>query len=138
MTQARLVRAATIAVFLAVVVAVVVRFFPDTNRTTKVEPRSDETSVELAIATAITDPIVVRGYVFDGPGSLPLRLCHGLEDLDPVQCLGPYLVIEGVDQSSFALDDASDDGDRFSFQKESVSLRGVISGTTMRVEQVLQ
>lgn len=138
MSRAHLMRLATLAVFVGVAVVAVIRFFPDTSRTERPEEASGELSVEMAIAVAGTDPVTVRGFVFLGPGSFPLRLCTGIERLELPECLGPYITLEGVNEGSFQLREVGDGDDARRYQKQSISLLGVITGTEMLVQQVLQ
>ena len=138
MTRAHLLRAATVAVFLAVVVIAVVRFFPQTSRTQRPDDTADALSVERAIHVAGTRPITVRGFVFLGPGGFPLRLCAGVERLALPECLGPYITLRGVNEGSFDLRTAGEGDDARQFQEQPVTLLGVLNGTDMQVQQVLQ
>lgn len=138
MSRPHLLRIATLVVFVAAAAVAVVRFFPETSRTERPEERAGELTVDQAIAVAGTEAVTVRGYVFLGPGSLPLRLCTGVESLDLPECLGPYVTLEGVNEASFDLRPVGRGPERRRYQRQPIALRGVLLGTELRVEQVLQ
>ena len=138
MNRHQITRAATVVVFVVVVVVAVVRFFPDTSRTQRPEAATGELTVDRAIAVAGVEPVTVRGFVFLGPGPMPLRLCTGVEKLEVPECLGPYITLEGVNEASFDLRPVKKDANPHRYQRESVALLGVLTGTEMRVQQVLQ
>lgn len=138
MNRHQLLRVATILVFVAIAVVAVIRFFPDTSRTERPEETTGELSVEEAIAVAGQEPITVRGFVFKGPESLPLRLCTGIERLDEPECLGPFVTLEGVNEASFDLRMAGKGDEARQYQRTSISILGVLNGTALQVQQILQ
>lgn len=137
---AQVLRIVTVAVFAAVAVLAVrlVLRAGDAEPTTVAEPRQGELAVDLAIARAPTQPVIVRGYVFDGPGGLGLRLCNGRQNLSPPLCLGPYLDLDGVNEGSFSLETGQAEAGRVRWVDGPLSLRGSIVGTRMTVAQILQ
>ncbi len=112
-------------------------FTPDAPTQTP-EPRAGETSVAIAINVAATEPLAVRGYVFQGPGGLGLRLCQGRQRGDPPNCLGPFLDLDGVNETSFSLRPGRIDGNPMQWSEEPVTLVGPVVGTRMTVQQVLR
>jgi hypothetical protein len=133
-------RIATVLVFLAVAVVAVRRFTGDDGRSavTVPGPRSGELAVDQAIAAAPLRPVVVRGYVFDGPGGLGLRLCHGRQNTSPPLCLGPYLDLDGVNEGSFGFRTGRAEAGVVKWVDEPLSLRGTVNGTRIAVAQVLR
>ncbi|MGI8792092.1 MAG: hypothetical protein ACR2H3_02760 [Acidimicrobiales bacterium] len=138
---AKIVRALTVAAFAAVVVAgglFVVRVLDTEPEAKPAEVGDGELNVSRAIDVAQEDRLAVRGFVFDGPGGLGLRLCNGIQKKSPPLCLGPYLDLERIDRESFGLKKArTDDGD-VHYPGQPVTLLGVVHGTVMSVEQVLR
>ena len=99
--------------------------------------RAGELGVQAAMSIAGREPVTARGYVFDGPGGLGLRLCDALRTGDPPQCLGPFVDLDGVDRGTFGLRPGKVDGKPMFYSTETVALRGTIVGSRMQVLQVL-
>ncbi|MDP8969300.1 MAG: hypothetical protein M3N52_02105 [Actinomycetota bacterium] len=53
-------------------------------------------SVEQALASRSSEPLVVRGTLFAVHGD-PVRLCSAILESYPPQCGGPSLAVEGAD-----------------------------------------
>ena len=136
LTNVNLWRAATVAVVVAIGM-LVFRLVGTDDPVERPDTGSGEVGVQTAISTAERDPLVVRGYVYEGPGGLGLRLCEGLHDGDPPTCLGPFLDLDGVDRGSFGMEQDRLDGQLVRWVEDDVALRGVIVGTRMQVLQVL-
>lgn len=140
--SARVLRALTIVVCAAAVILggrMLYELLTAESAVEVVEPRQGEMDVERAIGVAGPEPVAVRGYVFEGPGGLGLRLCNGIQKGDPPRCLGPFLDLYQVNRASFDLvEGESDDGPVFHPKGRAVTIRGVIVGTAMTVQQVLQ
>jgi hypothetical protein len=130
-------RAATAAVAVAIVVLGLRLLESDGDRVERPDPRAGEVGVQVAISTAERDPLVVRGFIYEGPGGLGLRLCEGLKAGDPPRCIGPFLDLDGVDRGSFGMTDGDVDGEAVRWSDDSIALRGTIVGTRMQVLQVL-
>lgn len=140
-TAARLLRAVTIAVFVAVLVAagaLAYRTFTPGEPESVPAPAGDELNVADAINRSDTGAVVVRGHVFDGPGGLGLRLCHGRQNTSPPLCLGPFLDLDGVNEGSFSFEEGETDDGEVRWVEEPLALRGTIEGTRMNVTVVLQ
>lgn len=134
---ANVIRALTL-ILAVVAVALLVRMLRPGDPTTTPDPRAGETAVDQAIAIAGREPLIVRGYVFDGPGGLGLRLCNGRQNGSPPRCLGPFIDLDGVNQGSFALEEGETDDGPVRWTEEPLALRGVLLGTRMRVTEVLR
>ena len=134
-------RAATAAVFVAVLVVIGTSAWRTLNPPPEIrnpELGPSETSVARSIDVSGRGVLTVRGYVFDGPGGLGLRLCDGLRSGDPPRCRGPFLDLDGVNQGNFALERGTTDDGPILWSDTSIALRGRIDGTRMTVEQVLR
>lgn len=136
-TVANLVRALTVAVFVAVAV-LAVRVFDPKDPESVPTPKAGELAVANAINGAETGPVVVRGHVFDGPGGLGLRLCHGRRNTSPPLCLGPFLDLDGVNAGSFSFERGDTDDGEVRWVQEPLALRGTIDGTRLAVSEVLR
>ena len=79
-------------------------------------------TVASAKASTLDGPLMVSGYL--GMRNGVLRLCDGLRESDPPQCMDPSLGIEGKA-------DAGRAGER-------VSLLGEVDGDTLRVSETAQ
>jgi hypothetical protein len=135
---ANLLRIATILVFFAVLALAANRLSRPGDPYTVVEPQRGEFNVANSINRASSDPIVVRGHVFIGPGGLGLRICHGRQNTDPPLCLGPFLDLDGVNEGSFSFESAKADAGTVRWVPEPLALRGTVVGTRMEVSQVLR
>ena len=100
----------------------------------EVQLKSDERSVAEAIRFSTLKPMGVRGYVFDGPGGLGLRLCDGRKPGDPPSCIGPFIDVSGPGLGAVPLEEGA--GVRWS--DDAVTFFGVVDGPAMVVEQVLR
>lgn len=98
---------------------------------------SEAYDVKTAIAVSRAEPITVTGFVFDGPGSLGLRMCNGRQGSNPPRCVGPYLGLEQVDPGSFVLRQGSLDGRGYRWSPEPVTATGILVGTVFTVQVVL-
>ena len=107
------------------------------DSTQQVESDGAAYDVRTAIAVSRAKPMTVRGYVFDGPGSLGLRLCDGRRGSGPPRCIGPFLGLEQVDAGAFVLERGSDDGRPVGWSAEPVTMTGVLVGTVFTVQVVL-
>lgn len=103
----------------------------------QVDLGSGEVSVADAIAVAGIDPLTVRGYVFVGAGYDFLRLCHARRGDDPPECIGPFLILEGIDPGGFELLDGETEFGPVRYSPRDVALVGTIVGTGMQVSYVL-
>lgn len=138
---ARALRAATIAVFVAVVVVAAVAGWRTLNPGPTIRQpdlQRGEVSVARSIDVATRAPLTVRGFVFKGPGGLGLRLCDGFRREDPPKCRGPFLDLDRVNEGSFALEEGETDDGPILWNDDSIALRGTVVGTRMTVEQVLR
>lgn len=140
---ARLLRALTIAVFVAVLVVagtLAYRTLTPGEPQSVATPAADELNVAEAINGPDTGVVIVRGHVFDGPGGLGLRLCHGRQNTSPPLCLGPFLDLDGVNEGSFSFEEAKlDDGGEVRWVEEPMALRGTVhDGTRLQVGQILR
>ena len=104
----------------------------------EVELSSDERGVADAIRRSTGAQMAVRGYVFEGPGGLALRLCDGRKPGDPPTCIGPFVELSGPGLGALALEDGSLDGRRVRWSDDPVTLLGPVDGAAMVVEQVLR
>jgi hypothetical protein len=136
-TVANVLRVATIVVFAAVAV-LAYRTFTPSEPITVPEPRAGELPVDRAISVAVDRPLSVRGYVFDGPGGLGLRLCHGRKNTSPPGCRGPFLDLDRVNRGSFDLRSGTTDDGTVRWTGDPLTLRGTILGTRMTVTEVLR
>lgn len=135
---ANVLRIATFVVFALVALVLVYRFAVGSgDDVDEVELGSGELQVDVAIAVAGRESVTVRGYVFSGPGSAPLRICNGIERGSPPRCIGPYLALEGVNEGSFNFREGEDDGRPMKWVPDPVALHGRIAGTVMTVDQIL-
>lgn len=140
-TTARVLRVLTIAVFVGVLVAagnLAYRAFAPGEPESVATPAGGELNVADAIDGPETGVLVVRGHVFDGPGGLGLRLCHGRQNTSPPLCLGPFLDLDGVNEGSFSFEEETTDEGEVRWVEEPLALRGTIEGTRMNVTEVLR
>ena len=102
------------------------------------ESQGGELRVRDALNVAGTEPVGVRGYVFDG-GGYGLRLCDTRHRGDPPRCRAPYLDLYGVEAERFDLEEGTDrTGLPVRWSKEPVAVYGTVLGTRMDVSQVLR
>lgn len=136
---AHVVRTATIVAFLVVAFLAVRLVTAGDDKPFYEHPtfRNDELPVFNALALETGDPVVIRGFVFEGPGARELRLCNARTRDDPPGCLGPFLSLEGVDRGSFAMEEGRTDEGGVLYSPDSVALRGTLIGSLMKVELVL-
>ena len=134
---AQALRALTIVVFVAVAVVGWRTCNPQEAQTIP-EPRAGELPVDQAINVAVDKPLLVRGYVFDGPGGLGLRLCNGRRNTSPPLCLGPFVDLDRVNEGSFSLESGETDDGTVQWMDDPITLRGPILGTRMTVTEILR
>lgn len=103
----------------------------------EVETGGEAVDVRTAIAVSRAEPLTIRGFVFDDPGVNGLRLCDGRRPGDPPRCRGPYLALERVDEGSFQLRSREQDGRRVLWSPDEVTVTGVLVGTVLTVQVVL-
>jgi hypothetical protein len=125
-------------VLAALVVVGLLRFFDTPPEREKLELRGGERGVADAIRNSSGRTMTVRGYVFEGPGGLGLRLCDGRKPGDPPRCIGPFIDLGGPGVVSLALEEATVERARVRWSDESAALVGVVDGASMVVEQVLR
>lgn len=129
-----------VAAVVALLVAIGVRAFFDGGDD---EPayeavESDEAALDPGDATLrapVGTAIAVRGYVYDD-GSF-LQLCDSLTDDDPPRCMGPSLLLRGLDLARLSLTEAEIDGTDVLYTDEPVTLGGTVDGTQLDVVEVL-
>ena len=133
----RALRVLVVLVFLAVGVVA----FRTLNPPAQVqEPHSQggELRVRDALNVAGTEPIGVRGYVFEG-GGYGLRVCDARHRGNPPRCRAPYFDLYGVEPERFDLEEGTDrTGLPVRWTKDSVAVYGSVLGTRMDVTQVLR
>ena len=85
-------------------------------------------SVAEAVASTLSEPLLVRGYLVVGAGAA--RLCEGLSQSSPPQCIGASLAVEGLrDWHAEGLREAA--GIRWS--EQPLKLLGEVREGTLRV-----
>ena len=133
---ARVLRVLTL-IGLAAVVLSAVRLLDAPPPDQTVEARAGEFSVQDAIRRGGRQ-LAVRGYVFDGPGGLALRLCNGRRRGDPPTCLGPFVELDGADRGTFNLEEGKVDDEVVRWSPEPITLVGPVEGARLNVQQVLR
>lgn len=101
------------------------------------DPAAEAYDVKTAIAVSKAQPMTVTGFVFDGPGSVGLRMCNGRRGSNPPRCVGPFLGLEQVDAGSFELRQGKLDGRPYGWSPEPVTMTGILVGTVFTVQVVL-
>lgn len=103
------------------------------------QPEVEEGQVSVAdvIAFSRGQPLVVRGFVFEGPGSRELRLCDARQGGGPPRCIGPFVSLHGVDVGNFETRTGATEEGPVRYSPEAVTIRGVVIGTIMEVAVVL-
>ncbi len=134
---AKVVRVLTVLVFLAAAVLAFRVFNPEAPQSIE-EPGAGELNVANAINGFEDRPVTIRGHVFDGPGGMGLRLCHGRQNTSPPKCLGPFVDLDGVNEGSFSFKTAKTKDGEVKFGKDPIALRGTIVGTRFNVSEILQ
>ena len=135
---AQALRIVTVLLAAGLVLLGAVKLFDKPDKPQKVELKSDELGVHDAIIRSIGKRMAVRGYVFDGPGGLRLRICEGRMPGSPPSCLGPFIDIDGPGVGTLEFKTGNDHGDPVRWSPDPVTLVGPVSGTRMTVEEVLR
>jgi hypothetical protein len=136
---ARLVRAATFVMAGVLVALVVSRFFADPPKDEHIDPARGTFTVNEAVQKISPTPIPVRGFVFEGPGGLGLRLCDSRKPGSPPSCIGPFLDLQGQGIDALDLRSGKDDhGRRIRWSPDPVTLLGPVHGARLDVQQVLR
>jgi len=73
---------------LGVVVVLALRVLNPPDPVQAAKPRGGEVSVSDALNQGVGKPMAVRGYVFEGPGGLGLRVCNGRKPGSPPSTCG--------------------------------------------------
>lgn len=100
-------------------------------------PRGGEFSVQDAIRRGGRE-LAVRGYVFEGPGGLGLRLCNARRRGDPPSCIGPFVELDGADAGTFNLSEGRIEGVAIRWSPDPLTIVGPVDGVRLYVQQVLQ
>jgi hypothetical protein len=98
--------------------------------------RADEFSVAEAFSKHPTRAVVVRGYVFAGDG-FPVRVCNGIKRSSPAGCVGPYLVLSGLDPSRVPVVSMRSGGRTVIWSPEPVGLLGQVDADRFAVRELL-
>ena len=101
------------------------------------EPRPGELSVQEGIWQG-GRRLAIRGYVFEGPGGLALRLCNARRRGDPPSCIGPFVELDGADAGTFNLEEGRADGLVVRWSPDPLTLVGPLDGVRLNVQQVLR
>ena len=136
---AQLLRAGTFVLAGLLVLGVVLKLFASPPEDEHVESGRDGLRVNDAIQKISPQPVAVRGFVFEGPGGLGLRLCDGRRPGSPPSCIGPFLDLYGPGVDALELRTGKDgDGRRVRWSPDPVTLFGPVSGARLDVQQVLR
>ena len=89
-------------------------------------------SIDEALASTLTGPLMVKGYIV-APAGEPVRFCSALLESYPPQCGGPSLVVEGIDLSTVeGLTETSDPSlAQVQWSDAEVSLLGAVEDGTL-------
>lgn len=137
--SAHLLRAATFVAAGLFVIAVAFQVFSSPPEDEHIESGRDGLRVNDAIQKISPTPVAVRGFVFEGPGGLGLRLCDGRRPGSPPSCIGPFLDLYGPGVDALDLRAGEDDKGRpVRWSPEPVTLLGPVSGARLDVQQVLR
>ena len=126
-------------VVLATVAVLAVRVVLSLDDREVVRARTSEAaySVQDALAQQTTDPIAVIGFVHDDGFARP-RLCTGREDSDPPRCVGPYLLLEGLDPARLAWKTGrGKSGSEVRWSDMETTFLGTLAGDELRVSEIL-
>ena len=134
----RVLRAFTLLSLAAIAILAVRLAFPGDDASPDA-PRlgDDDLGVADAIGRAPVNPVIIRGYVFEGPGFRELRLCDRREGGDPPRCIGPFVSLYGINSGGFDLRSATSDEGRVLYSDDDVALLGTLSGTAFEVQNVV-
>ena len=136
---AQLLRAATFVAAGLLVVAVVVKLFASPAEDEHITAGGGTLTVTEAIQKISREPVPVRGFVFEGPGGLGLRLCDGRRPGSPPSCIGPFLDLYGPAVNALDLRTGEDGkGRRIRWSPDPVTLLGPVTGARLDVQQVLR
>lgn len=139
---AQLLRAATFVAAGLLVVLVAFKLFAGPEGDEHIDPEELDggtLTVNTAIQKISREPVPVRGFVFEGPGGLGLRLCDGRRPGSPPSCIGPFLDLYGPGVDALDLRTGKDDkGRRVRWSPDPVTLLGPVSGARLDVQQVLR
>ena len=129
-----------VAVLVALLIAIGVRAFFDGGDDAPAydEVESDDDALDPGDATLrapVGTAIAVRGYVYDDGAFL--QLCDTLSDDEPPRCVGPSLLLRGLDLARLALEEGEVDGTTVLYTDEPVTLGGTVDGTQLDVVEVL-
>jgi hypothetical protein len=87
-------------------------------------------SIEQALAGEGGEPVVVSGSLLAQSGEA--RLCSALAESFPPQCVGPQLLVEGLDLDSL---EHLETGGGVTWSDRPVRLRGTVSDGVLTVSQ---
>ena len=136
---AQLLRAATFVAAGLLVLAVIVKVFAGPAEDEHIESGGGTLTVTEAIQKFSREPLAVRGFVFEGPGGLGLRVCDGRRPGSPPSCIGPFLDLYGPGVDALDLRTGKDgEGRRIRWSPDPVTLLGPVSGARLDVQQVLR
>ena len=136
---ARLLRAATFVMAGVLVAVALTKLFAAPPKDEHIEPTTGTLTVNDAIQKISATPLAVRGFVFEGPGGLRLRLCDSRKPGSPPSCIGPFLDLYGPGIDALDLRTGRDDeGRRVRWSPDPVTLLGPVGGARLDVQQVLR
>ena len=132
-------RIATVVVFTAVALLGVFLLVRGSDPPKKPEIASS-TAGAMSVNDAVnfqqsTDPVSVRGYLFDGGGT-GTRLCYRRIPSKPPMCKGPYLDLRGVDKRSMTFRTGKSLGRPVRWVDAPVVVFGHLDGTGMDVQEI--
>ena len=135
--RARLLRAATIAVFVAAAIAALglVRASREHNGVDQIKPDPSAIDVQRAVTLHAQGDVAVRGFLFDYPG-IGTRLCYKRRQGSPPFCSGTFVDLYGAKLDGLPFKQGKVRTVRVRWVEQPVTVYGSLLGTALTVSQL--